>query len=151
MPNGSSRKGASWQRAASGTRTTSAPRASSWTYALAVSGGFGQRPIRHLGLLGVDSSGLNLEDVITADLNSVNLGSAGFFSMAEEATARLVPLITSSTNAGVLPTDRFRFLPDPATLRDDFAPTGETYILAARLEGELPSASLIERSLDSTS
>ena len=109
-------------------------------YALAVSGGFGQRPIRHLGLLGVDSSGLNLEDVITADLNSVNLGSAGFFSMAEEASARLVPLITSSNNAGVLPTDRFRFLPDPATLRDDFAATGETYVLAARLEGELPSA-----------
>ncbi len=109
-------------------------------FALSVSGGFGQRPIRHLGLLGVDRTGLNAEDIITAELNSINVGTAGFFTLAEESRAQLAPLITSSANAATLPADRFRFLPDPQTLRDDFAPSGESYTIAARLEGELPSA-----------
>jgi ABC-type uncharacterized transport system involved in gliding motility auxiliary subunit len=39
-----------------------------------------------------------------------------------------------------LSASRFRFLPDPETLLNDFAPTGEQYVIAARLSGPLKSA-----------
>ena len=40
----------------------------------------------------------------------------------------------------MLPTIQFQFLSDPAALLDGFSPSGEIYLLAARLEGSLTSA-----------
>ena len=45
--------------------------------ALTVNAGPGQPPVRHLAMLGIGQEGLSPDDVITADLNSVNLGSSG--------------------------------------------------------------------------
>ena len=109
-------------------------------YGLTVSGGFGQRPVRHLGLVGIDATAMNADDVTTAELSTINVGSAGFFRAREDSDATLEPLVTSSQQAAPLPVDQFRFLPNPESLRDNFAPTGETYILAARLTGQLSTA-----------
>ena len=108
-------------------------------YALTV-GGPDQRPVRHLGLIGIDAGGMNPDDVTTADLSTVNFGTTGYFTVAEDAAANFEPLITSSNQAGVIPVDNFRFLANPDSLRDQFAPSGETYTLAARVSGKLPSA-----------
>jgi ABC-type uncharacterized transport system involved in gliding motility auxiliary subunit len=109
-------------------------------YALTVNAGGAQGPIRHLGFLGVDTSGLNRSDVVTGDLDRVNLASAGHIVLAADAPVELTPLIQSSAKAGVTPAETLRFLPDPSTLLDDFVATGERYYLAARLTGELESA-----------
>src|SRR5690606_40211966 len=47
--------------------------------ALSVSMGFG-RPVRHLGLLGIDAAGLAQQDVITSGLETINIGTAGHFT-----------------------------------------------------------------------
>jgi ABC-type uncharacterized transport system involved in gliding motility auxiliary subunit len=107
-------------------------------YALTVRGGF--RPLRHIGLLGVEMDGLSQDDVVSSGLGTVNLGVAGHFTLAEGATAKLTPLITSSDEAAVLTSDRFQFLPDPGELLNGFAATGTKYVLAARLEGAIKSA-----------
>jgi ABC-type uncharacterized transport system involved in gliding motility auxiliary subunit len=78
--------------------------------------------------------------VITANLESVNLGTAGHFTAAGGRGTALRPLITSSADAAVLPADRFQFLADPSELLNGFAATGERYVLAARLEGQLETA-----------
>jgi ABC-type uncharacterized transport system involved in gliding motility auxiliary subunit len=109
-------------------------------YALSVNAGPGSRPIRHIGLLGLDALAMSTDDIVTSGLASINLGTAGSFSVAEGSDATLVPLLTSSTSAGTLPTIQFQFLSDPAALLDGFIPSGETYLLAARLEGALTSA-----------
>jgi ABC-type uncharacterized transport system involved in gliding motility auxiliary subunit len=110
-------------------------------YALTVGGGSsGQRPIQHLGLIGLDSAAMNSSDVTTANLSSVNFGTSGFFTVNEGAPARMEALVTSSTQAAPLPVDSFRFLQNPESLRDGFTPTGTTYTLAARVSGLLPSA-----------
>ena len=49
-------------------------------------------------------------------------------------------MLLSSSNAALLPADRFNALTDPATLRDGFRPTGTRYALAARITGPLDSA-----------
>lgn len=110
--------------------------------ALSVSmgGGSGSRPTRHIGLLGLDTNGMAAEDVVTAGLGTINLGTAGALFAAEDAQITLSPLLTSSAESSTLPAARFQFLPDPGELLNDFSPDAERYVLAARIRGPLRSA-----------
>jgi ABC-type uncharacterized transport system involved in gliding motility auxiliary subunit len=107
-------------------------------YALSIGGRF--QPIRHIGLLGLDAEAMSQDDPITSGLSTVNFGVAGHFELAEGATAKLTPLLTSSVESEVMPSDRFQFLPDPEELLNGFTPSGKQHVLAARLEGPLKSA-----------
>ena len=109
-------------------------------YALSVTTGLSMRPVRHLGLLGLDATAIDPEDVITDGLYNINVGTAGHFSVADDSTAQLQPLLSSSSNAETLPAIQMQMLTDPEALLDNFAPSGESYILAARLTGPLGSA-----------
>ena len=108
--------------------------------ALQVAAGPNRRPTRHLGLLGITQSELNQDDITTADLESINIGTAGSLRMTGDGGLTFEPLITSSDRAGLLPLSRFSFLPDPATLLDSFSPGEERLIIAGRLSGSLRSA-----------
>jgi ABC-type uncharacterized transport system involved in gliding motility auxiliary subunit len=108
-------------------------------FALTVSG-FGNRPVRHLGLIGVDDSGINTDDVITSGLRSLNFGYTGHISVAEDAAATVTPLVQSSEAAAPLSASILNFLRDPEQLRVDFAPTAKRYTIAARIQGNVPSA-----------
>ena len=121
--------------------------------ALQIAAGMNRRPTRHLGLLGITPEQLNQEDVTTADLESVNVGTAGSLRLAaaeEDAEAEapaadagrvtFEPLIESSDMSGLMPVSRFSYLPDPATLLESFTPSGETFVIAGRLSGLLSSA-----------
>lgn len=109
-------------------------------YALSVTTGPGMRPVRHLGLLGLDATAIDPEDVITDGLYNINVGTAGHFSVAEDSTVTLQPLLTSSINAETLPAIQMQMLTDPEALLDDFTPSGESYVIAGRLTGPLQSA-----------
>ncbi len=107
-------------------------------FALTV-GGFG-RPVRFLPLMGLDASVLDREDVTTASLQSLNFGFSGYIEELAEPAATVTPLVTSSELAGTLPTADMAMIQDPAAVRDFFTPSGTPYVLAARLQGEVPSA-----------
>ena len=107
--------------------------------ALSVTMGFG-RTVRHIGLVGVGAEGLDQQDVITTGLETINIGTAGHFKAAREDGPELTPLITSSERAALVPAIRFQFLSDPGQLLNDFVPSGERYVLAARLSGRLETA-----------
>ena len=108
-------------------------------FALTVTG-FSQRPVRHLALVGVNKDGLDPDDVITSGLDSVNLGFAGSLTIRENSPVTVTPLITSSDLAGTLGTEQMGFMPDPDTLREGFSPSGESYVMAARISGEVGTA-----------
>lgn len=108
--------------------------------ALSVNAAPGQPPVRHLGMIGADTQTISADDVITADLDRVNFGSAGHVTLADDSELQMVPLVTSSEEAGVVAAELLRFLPDPASLREQLTVTGESYVLAARLSGPLQSA-----------
>jgi ABC-type uncharacterized transport system involved in gliding motility auxiliary subunit len=109
-------------------------------FALSISTGAGLRPIRHLGLLGLDSDAMDDDDVITDGLSTLNLGSTGHFTVLAGSTAELQPLLVSSTEAALLPAIQVQMLANPETLQDGFVPTGEAYIVAARMTGPLTTA-----------
>jgi ABC-type uncharacterized transport system involved in gliding motility auxiliary subunit len=97
-----------------------------------------QRPIRHYGYLAVGPGRMSTDDVITTDLNVVNLATAGHIRPV--ADAGFEPLLTSSSNSAEMPASRFSFLPDPSILQNGFSPSGEEFVLAARVTGTLNSA-----------
>ncbi len=100
----------------------------------------GQRPVRHPAIIGVTSENMNRDDVVTGELDAINLASPGHLALAEDSPLALEPLLKSSANAGLIDAERLRFLDDPGALMAEVAVTGEQYVLAARLSGEVTSA-----------
>lgn len=109
-------------------------------YSLQVGMGGGSQPVRHIAILSILPDGLNQEDIVSADLESVNLSSAGFLEPSEGAATTFTPLVQTSQNAAPIDAERMRFLTDPRTLLNGFQPTGDLYTLAARITGPASSA-----------
>jgi len=108
--------------------------------ALQISGGRAGQSVRHFGYIGLADGQFSDDDIVTADLNSVNMGTAGHFTLEAGENLAFEPLMTSSTTAQTISTTRFAFLPDPTILQDGFEPTGTEYVIAARIHGSLNSA-----------
>jgi ABC-type uncharacterized transport system involved in gliding motility auxiliary subunit len=104
--------------------------------------GIGSGPNRHIGILSVPADGMNAGDIVSADLEVVNLSSTGWFQATEGAATQMDVLVQSSENAAPMDTSRFRFLANPADLLDGFNPSGERYALAVRVFG--PAKASIE-------
>ncbi len=109
-------------------------------HALSVSMHQNEPPVEHLGVLGLDKPSFATDDVITSGLSNVNLAMAGYLEPLKGASTKFEPLLSSSTDAALIPVERFRMLFDPATLRDGFKPTGVRYTLGARITGNVHSA-----------
>jgi ABC-type uncharacterized transport system involved in gliding motility auxiliary subunit len=97
-------------------------------------------PVRHMGILGLRAQSMNQQDVVTAQLGTLNLSTAGAFRMVEDAPLTLDPLLQTSAQAALVDVERVKFLPDPTSLFADFAPSGENYVLAGRLSGTAKTA-----------
>ena len=110
------------------------------TRAVAISTGQGRAPVRHAGIIGLTAGELNHDDVVTANLESVNVSSAGFIALSKDSGHVLVPLMQSSGDAMTTPADRLRMLPDPSALLADFKSSGERYVIAGRIEGTFKTA-----------
>jgi ABC-type uncharacterized transport system involved in gliding motility auxiliary subunit len=95
-----------------------------------------------VGILGLKADNMNQKDVVTADLESLNLASAGSLSLRPESTLKLEPLLQSSGNSALAATQAVRAATsDPALLARDFKPDGGgPYVLAGRLTGSLKTA-----------
>lgn len=109
-------------------------------YGLTVSVGEGRPPVRHLGLLGVQLNGLNPNEVATAELETINFASAGRLINSEKEGIQFDPLVWSSDYAQTVDLNRYNLMQDPSELMLDFAPSGDSYVLAARLSGQASSA-----------
>jgi ABC-type uncharacterized transport system involved in gliding motility auxiliary subunit len=105
--------------------------------ALSVSMHQGEPPQQHLGILGLNSTSFNSNDVVTAGLSNVNVATAGFLTPIKGATTKFESILQSSTDAETMPAERFAMLFDPATLLEGFKPTGQRYTIAARVTGNV--------------
>lgn len=109
-------------------------------HALQISVAENAPPVRHPGVLGFTRKDLSTDDVITANLDSINMSTVGYLELSKDSKAKLVPLIQSSDQSMSVPSDRLKFLSDPSTLLTDFQPAGQPFVLAGRLEGRFRTA-----------
>jgi ABC-type uncharacterized transport system involved in gliding motility auxiliary subunit len=100
----------------------------------------GEAPVRHLGILGLDQSSFNRNDVVSSGLSSVNVATTGYVKPVKDAKTKFEPLLQTSAQAAPLPLERFQMLFDPASLRDGFKPTGQRYAIGARVTGNIATA-----------
>ena len=109
-------------------------------HALLVGNRGGGDPIRHLGFAGFGPDNLAKRDVITAGLDTINVGTPGFLVPHAVAGLAFEPLIFTGKQAGPIPTERLQFASSPESLREGFRATGQAYVIAARVSGLFPSA-----------
>ncbi len=107
--------------------------------ALFISAGQQQRPMTHVGMLGVQRPGFS-NDIITGQLQVMNIASAGALYHREGASTEFEPLIRSSERSGLIDSVFFRDLTDPTILQDEFQEDENRYTLAARISGTARSA-----------
>ena len=100
----------------------------------------GEQPSQHVAIVGLNRESMNEKDVITSTLDSINVMTAGVLTKKEGATIEFEPLLRSSNDSELLPVMRLAFLPDSRSLLEDFKPSGERYVVAARVHGKLKSA-----------
>jgi ABC-type uncharacterized transport system involved in gliding motility auxiliary subunit len=108
--------------------------------ALRVSMGGNQRPAPHLGMLGVQRNYLTRDDIITSRLDSINFSSAGAIAHREGASTTFEPLIVSSTDAMLMDAAMLEDVTDPSVLFDEFVSANQSFTLAARVSGVIPTA-----------
>ena len=109
------------------------------TLALSVGSPSG-RPVRHLGILGLNEQSFNSDDVITSMLSSVNVATSGAVIQLEDAPTDIEVLLHSTKNALLMDASLFAMLFDPSSLYKDFKATGTEYPLAVRVTGMVKTA-----------
>lgn len=90
--------------------------------------------------LAIPGERLNRDDVVTAELTQINAASMGSIRKLDGATTTVTPLITSSNQAMLMDVRDLDGDPNPQALAEKFKPTGESYVLAARVSGQVKSA-----------
>lgn len=119
----------------------------------------GAPPVRHPAVLGLTREDIAENDVITANLDTINVFSAGSLALAGQDGAKdaaadggdkaaqagsagltLTPLLQTSDEATLVDGERLRMLFDPRELYSDYPEQGRRYVIAARLSGKFKSA-----------
>jgi len=81
----------------------------------------------------------NMDDAVMASVKDLVLPTPGSIVVKDDATVTVTPLITTTTDATIVPNDNTK-KPNPLELLDGYEPTGETYTLAARITGMVKTA-----------
>ena len=108
-----------------------------------VNAGTAQRviPADYVVWLAVTGDNMVQDDPVTSELPVINMASSGFITRKDDSPLALEPLIFSTQNSAPVSVDDVRGItPDILGLLEKFKPDDETYVLAARLSGEVETA-----------
>jgi len=111
-----------------------------YAYSMVVGVGPERNPVRHLGLLGMTPESMDQSDIILYGLETLNWSTTGVLEAVEGATSTIQPLVLSSDQAQTHVVEDLLQLHDPQDLMKGFAPTGEQYMVAARVTGPAKTA-----------
>ncbi len=98
-----------------------------------------RRPERNPTWLHLPGDTFPHDNVLTTGLESLNLASVGLLEPLGGASTRFIPLLHSSAHSMPLSLERFR-QSSTEQLNATLVPTGERYVLAAKVEGPATSA-----------
>ena len=78
--------------------------------------------------------------MVTAELAVVNVGSIGSLKAREGTGLTFAPLLVSSEQAALMEVEKLGARPDPEGILRALKPTGQRYVLAARITGRVKTA-----------
>jgi len=104
-------------------------------YALNIQRHQGARPTRHLAYIALNEEAFNKKDIITRELDTVNMAAIGYFE-----SENLQAILSSSKKASTTTTEALKFLVDPSVLFKNYKADDKNYTLAGRLTGAISSA-----------
>jgi ABC-type uncharacterized transport system involved in gliding motility auxiliary subunit len=107
-----------------------------------VNAGIGQRVtvVDYVSWLRLDQSYVDANDILTANVGSLQLASAGILKQKPGATTEFLPLVKTSSEAEAIDVAKIKMAPDPSTLLAEFKSGGEALTLAARVRGTVKTA-----------
>src|SRR5258708_18772637 len=105
-------------------------------------GGAGGQPqvIAYIAWLRMTPLNFNTSDPVTANLQMLNIAKAGALKPHQGATTKFMPLLSSSANAALIDSMLIRVGQNPSDLLRRFEPTGEKFVVAARVSGPAKTA-----------
>lgn len=98
------------------------------------------QPVRHLGILQLTDQNMARDNLVVSQLETLHVASAGYIKPVENATTEVVSLLRSSQYAMPIPASKLDMMQDPSGLAIGFKPTGEEYVLAATVRGQVKTA-----------
>lgn len=129
---------AAWGIAVPGDRVIGDPQTAMAVQARDRSGRTAIVPYLAWASLGPDQ--LARDDVLLANLERINLHSAGLVRPVDGASTTFEPLMQSSSKSGPVDALMVAMMPDPVGLLQSFQPGGEPLAYAARVSGTVASA-----------
>ena len=90
--------------------------------------------------LGLQKENMNGSDLVSADLNLLQLASAGHLAQKEGASTKFTALMQSTSRSMLYDSETVRQNVDPDELLLSFEPTPQRYTFAARVNGSFSSA-----------
>ena len=90
--------------------------------------------------MGYGPDEVNRDDLITSNIDRLNLGTVGTLTRPKGATTQWTPLVTSSDEAGLMSRDYVLRAPTPDALQRNFDAGAAPFVIAARLSGRVETA-----------
>lgn len=98
------------------------------------------RPVPDVTIAQFGPGNFPTSDPVTARLERLIMSSVGVIAHRKDAASTFVPLIESSDEAELIDAARYGELEDHTKLYDGFKPSGQRYVIAARVTGKIGSA-----------
>ncbi len=107
---------------------------------LAISAGTGRRTVPYPAWLALGDAERDRRDVVTAELGTINVATAGSLGVREGAGITLTPLLTSSPAGQLAEVALVAGRPEPEKLLASLSPQGSVQVIAARVGGRVKTA-----------
>ncbi len=98
------------------------------------------RAVDYLLWLALGEGTLDRDDVITSQIDTLNLASSGYFTLREDSGLTMQPLLKSTSETMLIPTSKMDPQPNPDALLREFHSDNTRFTLAARIHGTVKTA-----------
>ena len=98
------------------------------------------QPVEYPAWLALKKQNFSASDQVSADVEVMNMASAGALVAKPDATTAIQPLIVSSEKSMLIATEKLKGKPDFFGILKDFQPAGQPFVLAARVSSPVKTA-----------
>jgi len=98
------------------------------------------QPVPHVGILDLEGDSINRTQNVIAELENINIASAGSLAHHAGSGTTFIPLLTSSHQTDVMDAQTYSMIGNHADLLEKMKPSDHQYTFAAWVSGEVNTA-----------